>query len=84
MSMRESSDIATEAEAFWRRMKRRKIQQPSPNQFVDRCHYSKTGWGIWEREEFADGSVRTGCTCAPAKRPKVDPSATVSSPEAES
>jgi hypothetical protein len=64
--MRDSVEIRTEAEKFWRQMKRRKIQAPSPDQKIDRCHFSKTGWGIWDCRE--DGSL-WGCTCIPAKRP---------------
>ena len=36
------------------------IQEPKPGQYVDRCHFSKTGWGIWEGNR---------CTCVPVKEP---------------
>lgn len=48
-------------DAFVRQIKRRKIEVPGSGQYVDRCHYSKTGWAIWN----ADGA----CTCRPAKAP---------------
>lgn len=41
--------------------RRRKIKAPRPDQYVDICHWSKTGWGVHN----ANG----GCTCEPAKRP---------------
>lgn len=55
--------MATESvEAFLRRIRREKIVAPVGDQYVDRCHYSKTGWAVWEK----DGA----CTCKPAKKPK--------------
>lgn len=51
-----------ETQRFLRRIRRIKIQEPKPGQHVDRCHFSKTGWGIWN-----DGG---GCTCVPAKAPQ--------------
>ena len=55
-------DVMAETEKLLRRLKREKIREPGPGQHVDRCHYSKTGWGIW--------NVGGGCTCKPARRPK--------------
>ena len=45
-----------------REIKRAKISEPGPDQYVGPCHWSKTGWGIWNK----DG----GCTCKPAKAPR--------------
>jgi len=47
---------------FRRKIMREPICEPGPDQYVDECHYSKTGWGIWNRTG--------GCTCKPAKPPK--------------
>src|SRR3990167_8219328 len=47
---------------FLRQIKRAKIRDPCPGQYVDRCQYSKTGWAIWD----GDGA----CTCQPAKAPR--------------
>ena len=40
------------------------ICEPVDGQFVDECHWSKTGWAIWNR-------AITGnyCTCRPALPP---------------
>lgn len=50
-----------ETDQWLRQIRRIKIAQPRPDQYVDRCHYSKTGWGIW--------NAKGGCTCQPARRP---------------
>jgi hypothetical protein len=55
------TDVERETAAFLRRIRRKKIREPGPNQYVDQCHYSKTGWAIWNKEG--------GCTCEPAKAP---------------
>ena len=55
-------EMMEETQRFLRQIRRRKIQEPGPGQRVDRCHFSKTGWGIWEGN---------GCTCIPAKAPKI-------------
>ncbi len=54
-------DIAADTAAWVRRLKRAPIVTPGPDQYVDRCHYSKTGWAVWDK----DGA----CTCKPAKAP---------------
>jgi hypothetical protein len=46
---------------------RREIRQapicsPGPDEYVDYCHWSKTGWAIWK----TDG----GCSCRPAAAPQ--------------
>lgn len=53
-------DHMEETQKFLRKIRRIKIQEPKPGQFVERCHFSKPGWGIWEGN---------GCTCIPAKAP---------------
>lgn len=53
--------IEQETARWIRSIRRTKIQTPRPDQYVDHCHFSKTGWAIWN----ANG----GCTCVPAKRP---------------
>lgn len=55
------STPSNDFDAIFHRLKREKIQTPGPGQYVDRCHFSKTGWAIWN----ADGA----CTCKPAKAP---------------
>lgn len=56
-----SEEIYRDTQAWLRRIRREKIVTPGPGQYVDRCHYSKTGWAVWNR----DGA----CTCKPAKAP---------------
>jgi hypothetical protein len=48
-------------ERITRRLKRMKIQQPGPGEYVDQCHWSKTGWAIWR--------IGGSCSCIPAKAP---------------
>lgn len=47
---------------FARRANKVKIGEPGPDQYVAECYFSKTGWGIWNK----DGS----CTCEPARAPR--------------
>lgn len=49
------------ANRWMRQLNREKITEPGPDQYVDGCHWSKTGWAIWNK----DG----GCTCRPARKP---------------
>jgi hypothetical protein len=56
-------EVQRETDAFLRKIKREKIREPGPDQYVDQCHYSKTGWAIWDK-----GGA---CTCKPAKRPRL-------------
>lgn len=56
--------VAEEHERWLRRIRREKITEPGPDQYVDQCHYSKTGWAVWNK----DGS----CTCKPARKPKAE------------
>lgn len=53
------SDLAKQ---WAREMRRAKIREPRDDQYVGPCHWSKTGWGIWNK----DGC----CTCQLAKPPK--------------
>lgn len=55
-----SDTMMAETQAFLRRIAREKIVAPGPGQHVDRCHYSKTGWAVWENG---------ACTCKPTKAP---------------
>lgn len=55
------TDVERDTMRFLRKIRREKIGTPGPNQHVDRCGYSKTGWAVWD-----NGG---GCTCKPAKRP---------------
>ncbi len=34
--------------------------------FIDRCHYSETGWATWKRNEHN----QTYCTCQEAAKPE--------------
>lgn len=61
-----ATSITAETDAFLRRIRREKIVVPGPGQYVDRCQYSKTGWGVWN--EAKDGHC-SHCTCKPAKAP---------------
>ena len=54
--------VEQEIAVFIREIMRRKIQTPRPDQHVARCHFSKTGWAIWN----CDGI----CTCVPARKPE--------------
>ncbi len=45
-----------------REIERRKIEKPENGQTVGLCHWSKTGYAIYN----PDGS----CTCKPARKPK--------------
>jgi len=45
-----------------REIRRAKIGQPGPNQYVGPCQWSRTGWAIWNK-----GGV---CTCRPAEAPR--------------
>lgn len=54
-------DAAEWSKKMDRKIKRAKLREPGPDQYVDECHWSKTGWAIWNK----DGS----CTCQPAKAP---------------
>lgn len=49
-------------EATLRRIRRAKIVEPKDGQMAGPCHYSKTGWAVWNE--------RKACTCEPVKRPK--------------
>jgi hypothetical protein len=40
------------------------IHKPIEGQFIDHCHYSFTGWAIWEGHPGW-----ASCTCKPASRP---------------
>lgn len=63
---RTTMDVEAETAKFLRRIQREKIVTPGPGQFVDRCHYSKTGWGIWNE---AKNGRPSHCICKPAKAP---------------
>jgi hypothetical protein len=45
-----------------RRIKRERIVTPGEGEHVGPCHYSKTGWAVWNGQR--------ACTCKPVKRPK--------------
>jgi hypothetical protein len=45
-------------------MQRVKIREPRPDQYVEKCHFSKTGWAIWNKDGV--------CTCVPANKPKAE------------
>lgn len=39
--------------------------QPQTTSFTDRCHFSETGWAVWERNK--EGQSR--CTCVETTKP---------------
>lgn len=38
-----------------------KPEDLQPGEYIDRCHWSPSGWAVWK-----EGS----CTCRPARKPK--------------
>ena len=47
----------------------------APDEYVDKCHYSRTGYAIWKRDpsnkECHDGQeFRNWCTCRAARNPE--------------
>lgn len=57
--------LNTMARQWKREMDRAPICEPGPNEYVDACHWSRTGFAIWT----LDG----GCSCRPAivVKPKI-------------
>jgi len=55
------TEAEREANRWMRRLNRERIRTPGPHEYVDECHWSKTGWAIWRK----DGA----CTCHPARKP---------------
>lgn len=49
-----------------RSIQRAKICEPGKGEYVDECHWSKTGWAIWKFGDMKHGHY---CTCRPAKAP---------------
>ena len=52
---------------------RRKRRPLAADEFIARCHYSRTGWAIWKRE-----GTRTYCTCRSIKPTKIELAALIS------
>jgi len=50
-------------------MTKRLAVPTEPNEFVDRCHFSRSGFAIWNRECKSE-QVVSYCTCEPASKPK--------------
>lgn len=49
-----------------RSIQRAKICEPGAGEYVDHCHWSKTGWAIWKSGDTKRGNY---CTCRPANAP---------------
>jgi hypothetical protein len=58
-----TNDLVREAR---RMIQRAPICEPGPGEFVDECHWSKTGWAIWVGAKAEHGNF---CTCRPALDP---------------
>lgn len=49
----------------------RPISEPcEPEEFIDQCDWSRTGFAIWKRETMKHGTVFAWCTCLPALPPQ--------------
>jgi hypothetical protein len=59
-----------EVDAMVRRARREihsaPICEPGPGEFVDECHWSKTGFAVWKIATEVEGNY---CTCRPALSP---------------
>ena len=53
-----------------REIQRAPICEPSQGEFVDECHWSKTGFAIWKIATEKHGNY---CTCRPALAPSLEP-----------
>ena len=45
-------------------MRYAKLSKPGPHQFADECHFSRTGYAIWEQPLVGVAF----CTCRPCKK----------------
>lgn len=50
-------------------MTKRLAVPTEPDEFVDRCHFSRSGFAIWNRVEGRE-QIYSYCTCEPARKPK--------------
>lgn len=48
----------------------KRLAVPVDGEFVDECHYSRTGWAIWKRAPVPTDDCSSYCTCRPAKVPQ--------------